>query len=515
MPFQRSMKVSVEHNPLFHHVTYRAFENADGVRTFDPKDRAEDVLAALRSFGLRDPKPAVAGERTTRTEVAAAPGASARLARLTGSGRITALRLRLPGLARSPRVVDDGRAFGTGGSSSFQVAIDPANTGVRLTRRYDPHVGHQRARLLVDGRPVGDWDSGAPGAAGVWADQTLQVPAELVRGKSRITVVNEFLASDVDVNEFHYTVASQLPGGWRRTDVMDLGPNHPGEEAAHGYRIDRQSWQGERNHRYPVSEADRARSDQVLDQARVKITFDGRGTVNSPVGEFFGSGLGRYDTRSQLFAVDATSDDGEYTAWWPMPYGSEAVVELVNGSDHPITGASAEVVSVADPSVATGLAEGRLGHFRATTRRGQSPRGVDDVFLDVKGQGVFYGVTHSMRGLTSTGNRRNYLEGDERVFVDGESTPSMHGTGTEDFYESGWYFRDGNGKGSTTYVMPLAGHPSWELDGDGCRYDCTGAFRLMTTDAIAFGSALRFTIEHGPVNDEPVDASSTAYWYGR
>jgi hypothetical protein len=114
-----------------------------------------------------------------------------------------------------------------------------------------------------------------------------------------------------------------------------------------------------------------------------------------------------------------------------------------------------------------------------------------------------------MRGNIPAGNRRNYLEGDETVYVDGAASPTMYGTGSEDFYESGWYFRDG-----TTYVMPEAGNPAYELDGDGCRYDCTGAYRLMIGDAVSFGASLRFDIEHGPADNEPADYSSTAYWYG-
>ncbi|HYO52263.1 DUF2961 domain-containing protein [Archangium sp.] len=38
---------------------------------------------------------------------------------------------------------------------------------------------------------------------------------------------------------------------------------------------------------------------------------------------------------------------------------------------------------------------------------------------------------------------RGGLEGDERVHVDGSLTPQLYGTGTEDFYESGWYFSRG------------------------------------------------------------------------
>jgi hypothetical protein len=56
MPFKRSMKVTVDTNPIYYHVTYRTFSDATNVKTFDPKEPASDVLTQLRGFGIRDPK---------------------------------------------------------------------------------------------------------------------------------------------------------------------------------------------------------------------------------------------------------------------------------------------------------------------------------------------------------------------------------------------------------------------------------------------------------------------------
>lgn len=507
MPYRRSMRITVQHNPLFHHVGYRTFADAAGVPAFDPGDRALDVIETLRGFGIRDPKPAAPGTVTRRGTVRVGAGDRARLAVVRGPGRLTALRLKLPQVARAPRVTDDGRAFT--GRSTFKIAVDPANTGVRVTRRIDPSIGDQRVRLLVDGRPAGESSSGPAKPSGSWADQTIEIPAALTAGKRRLTLTNEFVSSPLDANEFRYDIASKVDGQWTRTDVVDVGPGHPGEESAHEYTLDRQNWQGTRTFRYPVDPGEVARSDAVLADARLNITFDGRTTVDAPLGEFFGSGLGEYDTRSLLFSMDPGSD-GWYSAWWPMPFAQEAVVRLVNRSGVAIEGGTVEVRSVQDPSVAPRLRPGGdLGYFHATARRGHTEQDRDWIFLDAQGRGVFYGVTHSMRGLIPAGNRRNYLEGDERVYVDGALSPTWHGTGTEDFYESGWYFRDG-----TTYAMPLAGNPAYELDGDGCRYDCTGAYRLLVTDPVPFGSSLRFGVEHGPLSNEPGDYGSTAYWYG-
>jgi D-arabinan exo alpha-(1,3)/(1,5)-arabinofuranosidase (non-reducing end) len=508
MPYKQSMRVTVQANPLFYHVDYRTFPDATGVRTFNPAERAQDVVTRLRGFGVRDPKPAVPGAVTSTKTTDLAAGASATVASLTGSGQISQVRVKLPQVVASPRVVDDGRAFGKGGSSTFTVAVDPANQGVRLTKREDPIIGNQRATVTVDGTPVGEWTTAAPGPGGTWIDQAIELPASLTAGKSSLRIKNTFVSSDLDVNEFRYDVHSKVAGSWTRTDVLDVGPMHTGEEQAHNYRILLSTFAGSRTFRYTTDADAVAASDAVLAGAHLKITFDGEATVDAPIGEFFGSGLGEYDTRTLFSSIDSRPD-GWYTAWWPMPYATGATVHLVNGSDQPISGAVVQVTSAPDASVADGLRTGRLGHFHATHHSGDTVNGADWSILDTQGSGVFYGVTQSMRGQIPAGNRREYLEGDERVYVDGVASPAWHGTGTEDFFESGWYFRDG-----TTYAMPLAGNPAYETDGDGCQYDCTGAVRLMAGDGVPFASALTFGIEHGPGDDKPAGYSTTAYWYG-
>ncbi len=96
MPFKHSMRITTEHNPIFYHVTYRTFADDRGVSTFDPSDKAEDVLATLNAAGTKDPKPAAPGARTAKAPLKLAPGATQTLARTSGDGRLTAVRLTLP-----------------------------------------------------------------------------------------------------------------------------------------------------------------------------------------------------------------------------------------------------------------------------------------------------------------------------------------------------------------------------------------------------------------------------------
>ncbi|GAA2448203.1 hypothetical protein GCM10010191_77020 [Actinomadura vinacea] len=152
--------------------------------------------------------------------------------------------------APSRRVVtDDGRAFGDGGWSRFTVTVDPANSGVRLTRRLDSSVTGQSASISVNGVQAGRW---APleGALTIWMDQTVELPMSVTKGRRKLTIRNTFESSTKDFNEFSYFVDQKINGGWHRADVVDIGPGHPADEKAHGYRISERTWEGERTFTY-------------------------------------------------------------------------------------------------------------------------------------------------------------------------------------------------------------------------------------------------------------------------
>ncbi|MGI8695523.1 MAG: DUF2961 domain-containing protein, partial [Mycobacteriales bacterium] len=509
MPYHSSMRITTDVDPIYYHVTYRTFASGDGVSTFDPSDPAADVVAKLRAAGTADPKPVAPRTTTTTRPVRLAPGASATLATEHTAGALSAVSVHLPQLAVATgrQVTDDGRAYGTNGYDQFTVAIDPANTGVRLTRRLDPEIGNQRSQVLVDGVHVADWAGLPARPAGQWADESVDLPASATAGKSQITIKDAFTSSDLDINAFTYWVDSAVNGTYTRTDTVDVGPDHIAAEQAHQYTIVSQTFQGTRTFRYPPTAAEQqaaGASTAILAGTRLRIAFDGKTQVDAPIGQFFGSGLGGYQVDALMSSVDETAKT--LTAWWPMPYASRATVTLTNGSDVAITGAGSSVTASRDRHWARALATGQAAYFHATTNAGTTRSGQDYPFLRATGRGKFVGVSHTMRGPSS----RGYLEGDERVYVDGSSTPQIHGTGTEDFYEGGWYFnRD-------TFSDPMNGESGHEPGTGGCRADedCTSTYREMLADAVPFGSSIDFGIEHGGVDDVTADYASTAFWYG-
>ncbi|WP_228553934.1 glycoside hydrolase family 172 protein [Catenulispora pinisilvae] len=506
MPFRQSMTVTTQNNPQYEHVTYRTFADADGVSTFNPGDPATDVIAKLKAAGTADPKPPMPDTSTQSQSLDLAPGDSTVISDTHGPGQLTALSLALPQakMVTPTSVTDDGRAFGANGSSTFTVAIDPDNNGVRLTRRYDPVPPDQAASVSVDGQQVAQWGPSTPASLGGWAEESVELPASATAGKSSITVKNTFVSSSQDYNEYTYWVDSHVAAGLSRTDTVDVG--NAASESAHHYGIVGQTWQGTSTYSDPLDATQLAaltQAQQILQGLRVRITFDGTRTVDSPIGEFFGSGLAVAPVNSLMSGINPQTST--FTSWWPMPYLDGATVELYNGSGLTVTG-SGTVAAGQSAAVGAALATGTIGYFRTQSNSGPTTANQDWTYLKASGTSKFVGVTVSMQGPIN----RSYLEGNERVYVDGARTPQMIGTGTEDFFQSGWYFNHGPD------TNPFNGDPAHLIAATGCAAstDCTGAYRLMLDDAVSSGSSLSFGIQHGPANEVAADYSSTAYWYG-
>lgn len=254
-------------------------------------------------------------------------------------------------------------------------------------------------------------------------------------------------------------------------------------------------------------------TDQLLTGLRLQIEFDGQTMVDSPLGEFFGVGLGANDVRALMFAaIPQPGGPLSLSTWWPMPFARSAHVALVNTTGDPAAGIDSDVVITPDPQWAPALASGRAGYFTTRSHAGPTILGQDWLFADENGHGKFVGVSHTIRGsrikTAFSDNAPYFLEGAERVYTDGAASPQWYGTGTEDFYEAGWYFKNGK-----HFSDPLTGQPDQRTAAGGCADYCVAAYRLTLAEAIDYRSAIRFGIEHGKRNMVQPDYSSTAFLY--
>jgi hypothetical protein len=219
--------------------------------------------------------------------------------------------------------------------------------------------------------------------------------------------------------------------------------------------------------------------------------------VDAPVGSFFGLGqFGSYPAHGLVAGIDA--DDRLYM-YLPMPFAQHATIQLVNTGTASVTGVSYEVQY--KPFTGSFADVGYLTTRYATTTH--APVGQDIGVLNVTGAGKLVGLTASYTG----GLSRSYLEGDERIYVDGARSPAFYGTGTEDFYNGGYYFERG------PYSQPLTGNTAHVLVGSA---DETAAYRYLLQDAITFRRRLVVSFQHGPYdNTTGTSATTLAYYYRR
>jgi hypothetical protein len=107
-------------------------------------------------------------------------------------------------------------------------------------------------------------------------------------------------------------------------------------------------------------------------------------------------------------------------------------------------------------------------------------------------------------------------EGDEKIYVDGETTASIWGTGTEDYFLSAW--------GLQTASTPYFGVPFFDERGIGGH---VSAYRWHLNDPVVFNTGIKVTLEHmgwmsedenpeyraNSWNEREDDYASVAFWY--
>ena len=229
----------------------------------------------------------------------------------------------------------------------------------------------------------------------------------------------------------------------------------------------------------------------AMREIQLVAAWDGDKTsIEVPLGDLFGVAFGATPYHGLALGWD---ESGGYCNL-PMPFAKSARIALRN------RGAEKRTVHVKlrwRPGRPAADAGALHAEFRAVDRVG------DELyeFAKIDGPGKFVGILQALQGVGDLW----YLEGNEQFFVEGESAPSILGTGTDDFYNGGWYWDQG------TFALPLHGlgvKAEWTTNR-------TTPWRIFVPDAVPFATGLVARIEHGSSN-QVRDAyySSVALWYG-
>jgi hypothetical protein len=263
--------------------------------------------------------------------------------------------------------------------------------------------------------------------------------------------------------------------------------------------------------------------------ALLKMYWDGEEepSVLVPLGDFFGIGHATSRTYAALPMAMAPTNGNGFNCYFPMPFGTGARIEL---ECHTYTHEMLLYYYI-DYEVLPDLEED-IGRFHAQWRRENPTDGIPDtgmtghtynhggknlsgegnyVILEAEGRGHYVGCHLDVENLrdppypVSTYRETNWFgEGDDMIFVDGDEwPPTLHGTGTEDYFNTAWAFQE-------EFSSPFFGIT---MAGGRRAGERVSAYRFHILDPIRFQESLRVTIEHGHANRRCDDFSSTAYWY--
>ena len=233
-------------------------------------------------------------------------------------------------------------------------------------------------------------------------------------------------------------------------------------------------------------------AEQTLRSTIVQLTFDGEVTAWCPASDFFGSGVGINELSSWYRTVNA---DGTMRCRWVMPYAKTARVTLLNVGAQPV---KATLQATTSPWAW----DDRSMYFHAAWHYEaglKTPPPSDWNFIRLTGRGVYAGDSLAIFNPVATW----YGEGDEKIWVDGESFPSHLGTGTEDYY------------GYSYAPKPVFQTPFNNL----VRLDqpMTQGWNVMSRtrhlDGIPFRQSLQFDIELMSWKPTTLIYAATTYWY--
>jgi hypothetical protein len=232
---------------------------------------------------------------------------------------------------------------------------------------------------------------------------------------------------------------------------------------------------------------------------RITWNHDVNPAVFCPVADFFGYAFGKTSMQSLLLG----SRDNINYCFYPMPFDQSAKIELiyrVDSSSQQIPIQVSFQVWYTDES-RNATEEGKF--YAQWSKEIKSTRGKPHVFLNVSGKGHYVGTILQAQGLQA--GMTYFFEGDDSASIDGNFR--IHGTGSEDYFNGGWYAMMDRWDGKLS--LPLHGALDYSLPF--CR---TGGYRFYISDKLSFQKSFYMGIEHGPAGNEfPVNYTSVALYY--
>ncbi len=229
----------------------------------------------------------------------------------------------------------------------------------------------------------------------------------------------------------------------------------------------------------------------------IQITWDNDKTpaIYCPLADFFGYAFGKPAMQSLLLGTKANTN----YCYIPMPYDKKATVLLIYRSAADATPVNLTAKLFYSNVKRVPAKEGRLYAWW----NNKTEDGTPHLLLYTKGRGHYIGTVLQAQGLRP--GMTYFFEGDDSTVIDG--TMHFHGTGSEDYFNGGWYALTDRWDGKLS--LPLHGCLDYSLP-----FSRTGAYRFYLSDKMSFEKTIHHSIEHGPSgNHEQVVYTSLGFYY--
>jgi hypothetical protein len=246
----------------------------------------------------------------------------------------------------------------------------------------------------------------------------------------------------------------------------------------------------------------------------LRIYWDGETSpsVETPVGDFFASGWGKY---AQISSLPVCVNPGSaFNSYWPMPFRNSAKITMENLDEKPMT-----LYYQIDYTLTEVPADAAYFHAQFRRTNPLPYKSVYTILDGVKGWGHYVG-TYLAWGVHNNGW---WGEGEIKFYLDGDGKfATIVGTGTEDYFCGSYDFDSGppGQEQYTPFSTPYSGLAQ-VIRPDG-HYEANtrfGLYRWHIMDPIRFEKDLKVTIQalgwrsggrYLPLQD---DIASVAFWY--
>lgn len=504
MTVQKDLIITIDSSLTFSHVDIRQLAQDSVISSYTPTSDNSGLIAELNKAGIYPKSNASAVTKDSQT-IQLSPHQLKTLLLKNEAGVIQSVNMKIAEIdySNNSYIRDEGRfhkgtskaTYKINGSANVVKLILRSIKSNRLQMQNLQNI-NTKAIVGVDNFPVGFWQLYKYRDYRLWQNDTLTIPKILYLNKNKITISVAYSSGEA-WNEYSYRIMCDGV----ITDSVDVGNTI--SETAHAYSITNQyadfftNLFADYTGRYVSADAIVSTNTTILDSIFIHFYFDGetQASISAPLGLFFATGTHDIADVQSLFAGHLNR---EFYNYLTMPYWQQVRIDLENRSSHNFNNiwTSIGVSTNQYDKTKTGYLK---GEFKEQNK--SFTDATDAHFAHFEGQGKYLGTVIQAKQNSDT--TLAWLEGDEHIYTDDAQTPFHIGTGTEDYFNSTFYFM------KDEYSLQQNGMTNSENHFGRCMY------RFHILDPVPFEKNLSFQLEHGDYNDKQAFYKSLTWAYIR